>query len=171
MLVNNVKIKPMQNGFSFVEVLIASLVLAVGALGMMGLQLSSINGAASAQNRTQAVFLVNDMANRMRHNKTAAADGHYISNAGNGGSRVADCEVSGCTGEALAQHDIWQWYGVIAGADMGFGPQTPGLPEGNGRVEENADGSFTITVSWREQVGQNRQASYQEREFTQRLYL
>lgn len=162
---------PAQDGFSLVEVLIASLVLAVGALGMMGMQITSINNAASAQNRTQAVFLMNDMANRMRHNKIAAGDGRYISNAGSGGARVAACEVAGCSGEALAQHDIWEWHGVIIGADMGFGPLVPGLPEGNGMITENADGSFTISVSWQERVGTNAQARYERREVSQRLYL
>jgi type IV pilus assembly protein PilV len=160
-----------QGGFSLVEVLIAGLVLAVGALGMMSLQITSINNVASAQNRTQAVFLMNDMANRMRHNKAAAADGRYITDAGSGGARVTDCELAGCSGEALAQHDIWEWHGVIIGADMGFGPLVPGLPEGNGAIVENADGSFMITVSWQEQASNKAQGRFERREVSQRLYL
>ena len=158
-------------GFSLIEVLITSLLLTIGALGMIGMQLTTINNAKSAQNRAQALFVMSDIANRMRHNKTAATEGHYVSENGSGGSPKQQCETNGCSSKALAEHDLWQWHSIITGADMGSGARLPALPDGNGSISKNNDGSYTITVSWRESLSGNTQANYELHEVSQRLYL
>ena len=56
------------SGFTLIEVLIAMLVLAVGLLGLAGMQATGIRNNLSAYNRSLATQLAYDMADRMRSN-------------------------------------------------------------------------------------------------------
>ena len=60
-------------GFTLIEVLIAMLVLAVGLLGLAGLQATSLRNNQSAYNRSQATQLAYDIADRMRANSAGIA--------------------------------------------------------------------------------------------------
>ncbi len=81
-----------RNGFTLLEVLIALLVFSFGLLGMAGLLAVSVQTNHSAYLRTQATFLAQGMADRMRANNlglwnngsaTASAyDGTTTSTAG-----------------------------------------------------------------------------------------
>ena len=55
-------------GFTLIEVLIAMIVLAVGLLGLAGLQATSLRNNQSAYNRIKATQLAYDIADRMRAN-------------------------------------------------------------------------------------------------------
>src|SRR5664280_455779 len=62
------------SGFTLLEVLIAMLVLAVGLLGLAGLQATSLRNNQSAYNRSQATQLAYDLADRMRNNASVSAN-------------------------------------------------------------------------------------------------
>lgn len=57
-------------GFTLLEVLIALLVFSLGLLGMAGLLMVSVKTNQSAYLRTQASFLAQGMADRMRANRS-----------------------------------------------------------------------------------------------------
>ncbi len=59
-------------GFTLVEALVALLVLSIGLLGVAAMQLSSLRANSGAFQRSQATFLAQDLADRMRANRTAA---------------------------------------------------------------------------------------------------
>ena len=61
-------------GFTLIEVLIAMLVLAVGLLGLAGLQATSLKNNQSAYNRSQATQLAYDIADRMRSNPSVGGN-------------------------------------------------------------------------------------------------
>ena len=100
-------------GATLIEVLIAVLVLAVGILGLMGLQINGKRTTYEALQRSAAVNLAQDMINRMRANPNVAPtitflDDEYdtgadYDNGGVGGGQVAtpavDCAEAGagCT--------------------------------------------------------------------------
>jgi type IV pilus assembly protein PilV len=67
-----------QAGVSLLEVLIAVLVLSVGLLGIAGLQTANLRNTQSAHQRTVAVLLVANMAERIRANPVAAAAGVFV---------------------------------------------------------------------------------------------
>ena len=75
-------------GFTLIEVLIAMLVLAVGLLGLAGLQATSLKNNQSAYNRSQATQLAYDMADRMRANVAGVAT---YTNAGAAAEKVNFC--------------------------------------------------------------------------------
>jgi type IV pilus assembly protein PilV len=65
------------HGFGLLEALIAAVVLAIGLLGLASLYAVSLKSAGSAQLRTQATLLAEDILERMRANRTRAIDGDY----------------------------------------------------------------------------------------------
>lgn len=61
----------MARGFTLVEVLVALVVLAVGLLGAAAMLLESLQGSRIALERSRAVVLAGDMAERLRANRAA----------------------------------------------------------------------------------------------------
>lgn len=64
-------------GFTLLELLVALLVLSFGLLGMAGLQATGLRNNNNALQRTHASVLALDIIERMRANRTAAANGDY----------------------------------------------------------------------------------------------
>lgn len=59
-------------GYTLVEVLIATVILAIGLLGMAGIQVKGMRSTQSSFLRTEATNIANDMAERMLANTIAA---------------------------------------------------------------------------------------------------
>ena len=55
-------------GFTLIEVLIAMIIFAIGMLGLAGLQTRALQDNQDAYLRTQAIFLANDMGDRIKAN-------------------------------------------------------------------------------------------------------
>ena len=66
-----------QRGVSLIEVLVSTLILAIGLVGVAGLQAFALKNNQSAQMRSQASALAYDLADRMRGNVAAANAGMY----------------------------------------------------------------------------------------------
>lgn len=122
------------NGFTLIEVLITVLILAIGLLGLAGLQISSLRNNLSAEQRGQAAQLVYDMTDRMRANTPGLAD---YTNAASEDTNCVTTPVVGCSPAQLARHDIFEWEREIGSV----------LPGGQGAI--NLSGAvFSVTVSW-----------------------
>lgn len=124
-----------QRGATLIEVLIAVLILAIGLLGVAGLQITSIQSNHSAYYRTQATVLAEDLADRMRANRTAALGTAYVVNFPTSSSSNS---VSG----TQAQKDLAEWLNSLAST----------LPEGTGKVERD-DTLIIISVRWNDNRG------------------
>ncbi len=113
---------PRQSGTTLIEVLVSLLILSVGLLGMVGLQTVSLRNTQTAYMRTQATMLGSDIIERMRANPQGVAAGAYHAATG---QRSAACQnTTGCSGLALAAHDLAEWQAALA----------DGLPSGSGVV-------------------------------------
>lgn len=81
-----------QRGFSLLEVIITMAILAVGLLGLAGLQARAINAETESFSRAQAMMLANAMADRMSANlaevKTSTAAGTGYNQQDGGGVKV-----------------------------------------------------------------------------------
>jgi type IV pilus assembly protein PilV len=123
-------------GFTLIEVLVAVLVLSIGLLGLASLQATSLrfNNDSSAQ--TQAAYLASDMADRMRANLSKAAD--YPGKAA--AVNAACYSAAGCSPDAMAGNDMYEWNQSLAT-----------LPAGQGSITALGGGLYTITVMWDEQ--------------------
>ncbi len=125
-------------GFSLLEALITALVLAIGLLGMAGLQATALQRNHSSYLRSQAVLMAYDMMDRMRANRAAALAGSY-SRSYVDPTPTQDCS-SACTAAEMADADEKEWLTSLAK-----------LPSGNGEIAVNAvTGLATVTVYWDE---------------------
>lgn len=66
-----------QVGMTMTETLVAVVILAIGLLGVAGMQTSNVRNSQSASQRTMAVMLASNMAERIRANRAVAASGGY----------------------------------------------------------------------------------------------
>lgn len=127
-----------QCGVTLIEVLIAVLITATGVLGAAALQLNSVKFNQVANFRSTAVFLANDITDRMRANRALALTGQY--------DLAMDADAP--TGSAIQQIDLQEWLAEIIQR----------LPAGDGAVVRNGT-TFTVTVAWDEgRLSQTREA-------------
>lgn len=98
-----------QQGVALMEVLIALLITAFGVLGYVGFQARTTVSQVEGYQRTQALILINDMAERMSLNRVEAAS--YVQNdIGTGVSQnCADLLTR-------AGVDLCEWADLIQGA-------------------------------------------------------
>ncbi len=125
-----------QKGFTLLEILVTVIVMAIGLLGLAGLQVVSLRANNTAYLRSQAVIQAYDITDRMRANLPGVIAGGY--NSISGIPTAQDCENSICTPVQMAVYDAQQWNSVNAGL----------FPSGQGTVVASGNSTFTITISW-----------------------
>lgn len=117
------------SGFSLMEVLIAMVVIAVGLLGYLSLQLTSINSNQEGMARSQANLIAQELAasiraNRAYINKAAddkTVDNIYVDGDYNNCSTTPSPSCSGgtanCTDEEQAKYDVYSACQSLKGFD------------------------------------------------------
>jgi len=152
MILHPINLRRGQSGFTLIEVLVSALILAIGLVGVAGLQAMSLKNNQSAYTRSQASALAYDLADRMRTNVTGANAGFYSpANA----QRHGSCSTAvGCSVQQMAQHDIAEWETELSNnLPMGTGfvciDSTP--YDGTGPGDAQCDGTgtrFSVKVWW-----------------------
>jgi type IV pilus assembly protein PilV len=137
-----------QSGFSLIEVLVAMLVLAIGLLGLAALQTQGVRFNHDAYLRTNATALAYDITDKMRVNRTNAAD--YVTanfpprNDPPAGGYTAESPPYDCSTvdavQAGAQADLSCW---LNGIELG-------LPLGRASITQQAvaTNNFDISIMW-----------------------
>jgi type IV pilus modification protein PilV len=103
-----------QGGFTLFEVMVAIVILAVGLLGLAGLQLLGLRGNTDSYTRSQAAILANDLGERMHINLAGVRVGGYvgldITGAGLNCATpiVPNCITGPCSPRQLASFDAQQ---------------------------------------------------------------
>lgn len=128
-------------GFTLIEVLIAMLVMAVGLLGLAGMQAKSLGNNQSAYNRSLATQLAYDLTDRMRANVKGLAT--YTTIAPAAATAKTQCEPTTTTGAActpanMAENDLYVWNKAIA----------DNLSSGTGSIPAPTAGVYTIEIKW-----------------------
>lgn len=135
-------------GFTLLEVLIALVVLAIGVLGVVGLQVSTYQQLHTSHNYGFAAMQASNMADRMLANQAQALANAYNHTGAPGDFKdCANTEVV-CSTAEVAAYDIAQWQRLVTG--IVDDEKIPGsLPAGTGAVARvNGTNDFTITVRW-----------------------
>ncbi len=96
-----------QAGLSLLEVLISALVLSAGLLGLASLQIVGMKTTHNSHQMQQATWLVNDLLEHMRANRTAALAGDY-GIATDCTAAPTQCTASICTSTQLAAYDLYR---------------------------------------------------------------
>lgn len=143
-----------QCGFSMIEVLVTLLIVSLALLGTAGLQSYSMRLNQGGQFRSQAVFLVADLAERIEANKLAALAGDYVLvNTSAAGNPSTACYQSACSQSALAAYDLSVWANAVSAS----------LPQSSWSVERTVSGNpstYVITVRWVDRRENTTQAAY-----------
>ena len=136
-----------QAGFTLVEAMVTFLILAIGLLGLAGLQAKGLTFDQTAYQRTQAALLASDIADRMRANVTATRLSEYkIAYGVTKSAQVCVGTSANCSTAQIAQFDLYQW--KIALDQL--------LPKGDGSITTAANVALapmldvTINVYWDE---------------------
>lgn len=133
-----------QHGFSLIEVMVTVFILAVGLLGIAGLQSRLQVSEMESYQRAQALLLVNDMANRLASNRNDVLSYKTASSLGAG--MTCPTDVS-----SRQKIDAREWCLALQGAGESLGNSSVGaLVGGRGCVAESplGSGQFFITVAW-----------------------
>jgi len=129
--INQMSKSKLQSGLTLVEILVTVVVLSVGLLGIAALHLTSLKNSVDSNSRSKAIWLVHNIEDRMRANRTNAGD--YVIAVG--------AIPAGATVAAL---DLIAWK-----TDL-----TATLPSGDGSIQATvlATGAtiYTITIQWAE---------------------
>ena len=106
----------LQKGETIIEVIVATLVFAVGILGNLGLQSASVQSNKASLHQTKAILAANDIAERMRANREAALAGDYDSYSSSNPPGNPGCDQAPCSTTNIAQYHLFDWLTVAENA-------------------------------------------------------
>lgn len=134
-----------QAGFSLVEIMVSMVILAVGLLGLAGLQAKSHEMEVESFSRAQAMVLVQDMSDRLLANIANARTGQYVIDG-------VGAPASGlCTAPATTlDRDLCAWDSELRGAAEQVGGTSVGaVANARGCIEwDGANNLYTVSVAW-----------------------
>lgn len=143
--------KYQQRGATLIEVLIAMFILAIGLLGLAGLQAVSTQSNQGASYRSQATILASDIVERMRTNRTQALAGNYTTSTfpiSSNSHRVEGTQ---------AQRDLAEWLNNLANS----------LPQGTGTILTDSN-IITISIRWDDGRGRIKSSNETSEQLTAR---
>ncbi len=110
-------VKRSEVGSTMIEVLVSVVVVAIGLLGMASLQLNSVKTSFDSAGQSQASWLAQEMAERIRSNNSDAAEFYIDAAANNASCGTAPSvycglvngigSVDSCTSQQRAIFDVW----------------------------------------------------------------
>jgi len=131
-----------QQGMSLLEILVAIVIIAIALFGTASLQMSAMRLGQGGVFRSHAVFLAQDIAERMESNAAGAIAGSYVVALTSTPPAVnTTCETTACTQAALATYDVAQWANTVSAT----------LPQSSWSIAQTVAGTpstYTIVVSW-----------------------
>lgn len=141
------------SGFTLIEVLVTLVIIAIGLLGLAGLQTASLQNQLEAYQRAQALMVAEEMVNRLRVNAPAAIAGQYTAGTQYGLVAPAACDPNAVNSAAQAAvYDMCDWNNILAGQDESAS-LVGSLNAARGCIETvpgSTDGEtiYRITVAW-----------------------
>ncbi len=120
-------------GFTLIEILVAIVVLSLGMLAIAAAQLASLSNNRAAYERSVATMAIYSIIDVMRVNRADAVAGGYNQTMA----------ANPPTGTNLSAVELQRWLNEI----------TNSLPGGDGSVNVDGNGAYTITVQWADDKG------------------
>lgn len=146
---NLFKIRDRQRGMSLVESLVALLVLALGIMGLAGVQTRLLTETRTTNSRAIAVELIADLTNRMMLNRDHALLAAGYNLAWGAIPAAVDCATLVCTNIQVAQSDLSAWRQSVARL----------LPGGDARVFQLIapmdPRQIGVMIAWRANEGKS----------------
>jgi type IV pilus assembly protein PilV len=145
------------------EVLITILIMGIGLLGLAGLESRMMQVNSEAYQRSQALALLSDMAERLRvnqNNLNGTIDSNYLNSGNPWGNDSGYTTTTNCSTQTAGEaRDVCEWNYALLGAEETSGGNKAGAMIGaRGCITQiqTADttphvctpGIYGITVSW-----------------------
>ena len=132
-----------QQGMTLIEILVASVVMGFGLLGVAALQLSTAKVATESLSRSQVVMLAEFIADRIRSNTAGESSYRGLSCDASGCNRtpIETCDETACTASEIAAKDADQWQRELAGSASYLSSVT-------GTLALDANNVWTVRVFW-----------------------
>lgn len=136
------KFRKRQQGISMLEVLIALLIITIGALGFAGLQMKALHSSNDANHRARAILLAQDAVERFQANPEEL-DSYLSANWPSTGSLNTSCTgEEPCSADAMRDKDLEELAHNAASS----------LPGGQIMAEECSFNEMAcVVISWGEQ--------------------
>jgi type IV pilus assembly protein PilV len=108
------RIVPSQRGISLIESMVAIVVMALGILGIVGVQLRTLSDTQTGVRRAQAIHLIEDLSERIKVNPNALLNiGGYAMAWGTNPTGATDCKATACTTAQIIQYDLQEWKRLV----------------------------------------------------------
>ena len=143
----------LQRGMTLIEVLVSMLLLAIGMLGIAGLQAATNKYNINTTARSETAVLLSDFADRVRTNPDVAGNNFVTGTASASEYALAkdwatqktdsltitkNCLTSSCTATERATYDMLSWRTKV----------NTSLPQGASWVTGNRSNGFNVTLMW-----------------------
>lgn len=128
-----------EHGAGLIEVLVAVLILALGLLGMAGLQASALKKNQSSYARGQAVMMSYYILDAMRADRPNALSGNYDT------ASTGLCNSTAITGTTLADNTRKNWVDSLRD-NLGDADSTCGI------IDCDNTGVCTVTIQWNDEL-------------------
>lgn len=143
-VIKNMHPARLQFGTTMIEVLVTIIILALGLLGLAGLQSRLQMSEMEAYQRAQAIILLNDMAGRIATNRKVAPT--YATGSSSPVGAGMTCPTSTASTKDV---DIGEWCNALQGAAEASGGTLMGaMVGGRGCIEDLGADEYRITVAW-----------------------
>lgn len=109
------RLQTRSGGFSLIEVLVSIVILAIGLLGLAGLQTKANEIEMEAYQRSMALMLVRDMANRIAASRQYITDFNKASLNVYGYSTTTGGTEENCAGKTAAAYQLCVWGNAMKG--------------------------------------------------------
>ena len=148
----------LQRGISLIESMVAIVVMALGILGILGVQMRPLADTQTGVGRAQAIRLIEDLSERMKVNPNALKSiNDYVSDWGEDSqdppTYTTACSSTACTSAALAKDDLQVWKALVkttlSPADTTLADAATFLVADEALVSTNRR-QLGVMISWRE---------------------
>ena len=143
------------SGFSMLEMMVAILILALGLLGVAGMEAATAKYRINIQSNAAAAQLFTDLSERIRANPDAAGPSFdptggtgisqyllnnkkYADQQTENLSASVDCGSNVCTSDQRAAYDMVEWRKLVKSS----------LPQGAAWIEGDKKSGFNVTLMW-----------------------
>lgn len=160
-----------QSGLTLIEVLVTMFIMTIGLLGLAGLQSTSVKEGLDTATRSQVMWLVTELVERMRANPGGLANG-YTTAAGAANvcaaapARRCSANTAGpaeatCSPNEMAAFDVWEVFcgletaGVMANSTDPLMLTDVTITCDAGAAICTPRSNFTVSISWTSQAVDN----------------
>lgn len=154
-----------QRGISLLESMVAIVVMALGILGILGVQMRTLTDTQTSVRRAQAIRLIEDLSERMKVNPNALGNiNNYTSGWRSGDPPTTQaaklCDTETCSHAELAAYDLAEWKRAVERA-LPLGNANVFLALGEGTGANPNRRQLGVMISWRENE-RNTDAAYKD---------